>query len=81
MNWEAPITWTWAVTFYGAFIEGNMNQNNSGDIYHSTNLTVNESANNSTNNIAFGNQITFNSITKTIKSLNNSVFSIYNLKG
>lgn len=80
MKWEVPITGTGAVTFYGAFIEGNMNQNNSGDIYHSTNLTVNESANNSTNNIAFGNQIIFNSITKTIKSQNNSVFSIYNLK-
>jgi len=29
MSWEAPIIGTRAVTFYGTFIEGNMNQSNS----------------------------------------------------
>ena len=43
MDWEAPNSGTGSITFFGAFIEGNMDQTNSGDIYHSTTLTVNES--------------------------------------
>ncbi len=44
MDWEAPNSGTGAVTFFGAFMEGNMDQSNSGDIHHSTTLTVNEAA-------------------------------------
>ena len=43
MDWEAPNSGTGSITFFGAFMEGNLDQTNSGDIYHSTNLTVNES--------------------------------------
>jgi hypothetical protein len=43
MDWEAPNSGTGSITFFGAFMEGNMDQTNSGDIYHSTTLTVNES--------------------------------------
>ena len=42
MDWEAPNSGTGSITFFGSFIEGNMDQTNSGDIYHSTTLTVNE---------------------------------------
>ena len=44
MDWEAPNSGTGAITFFGAFMEGNMDQSNSGDIYHSTTLSVNEAA-------------------------------------
>ena len=44
MDWEAPNSGTGSITFFGSFIEGNMDQTNSGDIYHSTTLTVNEAA-------------------------------------
>ena len=44
MDWEAPNSGTGSITFFGAFMEGNMDQTNSGDIYHSTTLTVNEAA-------------------------------------
>ena len=43
MDWEAPSSGTGSITFFGAFMEGNMDQTSSGDIYHSTTLTVNES--------------------------------------
>ena len=79
MNWEAPNTGTGAVTFYGAFIEGNMNQNNSGDTYHSSNLTVSEAVINSVNNLSTQNDFIFNTANMTIES--NTIVSLHDIKG
>ena len=81
MDWEAPNTGTGAITFFGAFMEGNMDGGNSGDTYHSATFTVNEGIVNSTNNISSKNQIIFNSITKTVESLDKGKISVYSLEG
>ena len=77
MDWEAPNTGAGAVTFWGAFIEGNMNGANSGDIYHSANLTVNEAVGNSVNDLYVQNDFTFNTITKIIETIN--TVSVYDI--
>ena len=79
MDWEAPNTGTGAVTFWGAFIEGNMNGANSGDIYHSATLTVNEAVINSVNNLSEQNDFTFNTAKKTIES--NTIVSLHDANG
>ena len=79
MDWEAPNTGAGAVTFWGAFIEGNMNGANSGDIYHSATLTVNEAVVNSVNNLSTQNDFTFNTITKKIETIN--TVSVYDISG
>jgi len=79
MDWEAPNTGTGAVTLWGAFIEGNMNGTNSGDIYHSATLTVNEAVVNSVNDLSAQNDFTFNTITKKIKTIN--TVSVYDISG
>ena len=81
MDWEAPVSGTGAVTFYGAFIEGNMNQMNTGDTYHPAAFTVDEAIISSTNNIPSRSSIIFNSINKTIKLLNKAEISVYNIEG
>jgi len=81
MDWEAPNTGSGAVTFFGAFIEGNMNQMNSGDTYHSAVFTVDEAIISSANNMYSENPIIFNSITKIIESIDNSDLSVYSLEG
>jgi hypothetical protein len=81
MDWEAPNASTGPVTFFGAFMEGNMDGSNSGDTYHSATLTINEGVINSTNNMYSENPIIFNSITKKIELLDNSAISVYNLNG
>ena len=81
MDWEAPNSGTGSVTFYGAFMEGNMDGSNLGDTYHSATLTINEGVINSTNNMYSENPIIFNSITKKIELLDNSAISVYNLNG
>jgi len=77
MDWEAPNTGAGAVTFWGAFIEGNMNGANSGDIYHSATLTVNEAVGNSVNDLYVQNDFTFNTITKIIETIN--TVSVYDI--
>jgi hypothetical protein len=57
MDWEAPNSGTGSITFFGAFMEGNMDQTNSGDIYHSTTLTVNESTPSSIQDYAINKKI------------------------
>ena len=79
MDWEAPNTGAGAVTFWGAFIEGNMNGANSGDIYHSATLTVNEAVVNSVNDLSAQNDFTFNTITKKIETIN--TVSVYDING
>ena len=79
MDWEAPNTGAGAVTFWGAFIEGNMNGVNSGDIYHSATLTVNEAVINSVNNLSEQNDFTFNTAKKTIES--NTIVSLHDPNG
>ena len=81
MDWEAPNSGSGPVTFWGAFIEGNDEGNNTGDTYHSTDYSVEEGIINSLNKLYSENEIKFNSITKTIKSLDNALLSVYNLEG
>jgi hypothetical protein len=82
MNWEAPNTGTGNVTFYGAFMEGDMDGSNSGDTYHSATLTVQEGLGVSIdNNISSKNQFIFNSITKTIQLLANAEVYVYSIDG
>ena len=57
MDWEAPNSGTGSITFFGAFMEGNMNQTNSGDIYHPTTLTVNESTTSSIQDYAISKKL------------------------
>jgi len=79
MDWEAPNTGTGDVTFYGAFIAANGNGNNMGDTYHSTNLTVSEAIVNSVRNLSAQNDFTFNTVTKTIETIN--TVSVYDING
>ena len=79
MDWEAPNTGTGSITFYGAFIEGNLNGANTGDTYHSVNITVSESVTNSANDLTEQNYFTFNTITKEIKTIN--TVSVYDKSG
>jgi len=79
MDWEAPSSGTGSVTFYGAFLGANGDGSNSGDTYHSATFTVNEGLINSTNNISSNNQMTFNTITKTIES--KTILSVYDIRG
>ena len=79
MDWEAPNTGTGDVTFYGAFIAANANGNNMGDNYHSTNLTVNEAVVNSVSDLSAQNDFTFNTVTKTIETIN--TVSVYDISG
>ena len=81
MDWEAPVSGTGAVTFYGAFIEGNMNQMNTGDTYHPATFTVDETIISSANNTSSRSSIIFNSITKTIELLDKTEISVYNIEG
>ena len=79
MDWEAPSAGNGDITFYGAFIAANGNGQNTGDNYHSTNLTINEAAVNSVIDLSGVNDFTFNTITKNIES--NSNVSIYDISG
>ena len=79
MDWEAPNTGTGDVTFYGAFITANGNGNNMGDTYHSTNLTVSEAVVNSVSDLSAQNDFTFNTVTKTIETIN--TVSVYDISG
>ena len=79
MDWEAPNTGTGDVTFYGAFIAANANGNNMGDNYHSTNLTVSEAVANSVSDLSTQNDFTFNTVTKTIETIN--TVSVYEISG
>ena len=81
MDWEAPNIGTGAVTFYGSFMAANGDGTNSGDTYHSATVTVNEGVVNSINNISSKNQLTFNSITKTIQLLANAKVYVYSIDG
>ncbi|MEC9209599.1 MAG: choice-of-anchor V domain-containing protein [Bacteroidota bacterium] len=80
MNWEAPNSGTGPITFFGAFMEGNMDGSNSGDTYHSATLTISEIPV-STNDLSSKNQFIFNSITKTIQLLANAKVYVYSTDG
>ena len=79
MDWQAPTSGTGAVTFYGAYIGANGNNNNSGDTYHSASLTFDEAIVNSTINLSVKNDFIFNTLSKTIES--NTTISIYDISG
>jgi hypothetical protein len=79
MDWQAPSLGTGVVTFYGAYIGANGGNNNSGDTYHSKNLTFNEAIVNSTINLSVKNDFIFNTLSKTIES--NTTISIYDISG
>jgi hypothetical protein len=79
MDWQAPSLGTGAITFYGAYIGANGNNNNSGDTYHSASLTFNEAIVNSTINLSVKNDFIFNTLSKTIES--NTTISVYDISG
>ena len=79
IDWEAPNTGAGAVTFWGAFIEGNMNGANSGDIYHSANLTVNEAVINAVSDLTAKNDFIFNTVNKVIETINTVL--VYDING
>jgi hypothetical protein len=79
MDWQAPTLGTGAITFYGAYIGANGNNNNSGDTYHSASLTFNEAVVNSTINLSAKNDFIFNTLNKTIES--NTTISVYDISG
>ncbi len=79
MDWQAPTLGTGAITFYGAYIGANGNNNNSGDTYHSASLTFNEAIVNSTINLSVKNDFIFNTLSKTIES--NTTISVYDISG
>lgn len=82
-DWQAPgfASSTGSVTFYGAFIGANGDGQNTGDTYHSATLTVNETSNNTINNLTNQYDFFFNSKTKEIKLLKNQCLKIYNMDG
>ena len=81
-NWVAPTTGTGEITFYGTFIEANYPiGNNQGDFFAEATLSFNEATVNSIINLSKENNFTFNSVSKTIESLDNSALSVYNLEG
>jgi len=81
-DWQAPgfASSTGSITFYAGLIAANGDGSNSGDTYHSTTLTVNETASSTTNNIS-NNNFNFNSVTKEVVSSNNRKLFIYNIEG
>ena len=80
-NWVAPPAGTGDITFYGAFIEASYPiGNNQGDLYNIAEESFSEATLNSTINLS-ENSISFNSVTKIIKSKNNEELSIYNIEG
>jgi len=82
LTWEAPIAGTGEVTFYGAFIEGDYPiGNNQGDLFNEATESFNEATVNSTINLLKENDFTFNSVSKKIEVIGNSVLSVYNLEG
>ena len=80
VNWQAPSSGTGPITFYGGFIEGDGNGSNSGDIFHSTTLSINEGIVNEITNFK-DNNILFNSSNSTIRQSNNKQFTVFNING
>ena len=80
VNWQAPSSGTGPITFYGGFIEGDGNGGNSGDIFHSTTLSINEGTVNETTNFK-ANNIFYNASNSTIRQTNNKQFTVVNING
>ncbi len=80
MDWKAPSAGNiGGVTFYGGFIAANGNNNDNGDTFHATTLTVNEANTNTINNLVLNKNFTFNNNTKSI--IANSPISLYSING
>ena len=81
MDWTATTNNSGSTTFYAALIFANNNGNNNGDNVFTTSLAVNEEIVNALNDYSTKNKFTFNTITKTIESQDNSDLSVYNIGG
>ena len=79
LTWEAPMSGTGDITFYGAFIEGGYPIGNQGDLFNSTRVSFNEAIVNSTINLSEENNFTFNSANNTIETIN--TVSVYDING
>ena len=75
---KVPVKGRFRITLI-AFTSKTLDGSNSGDTYHSATFTVNEGLINSINNISSKNQMTFNTITKTIES--KTILSVYDIRG
>lgn len=82
-DWQAPgfPSSTGSVIFYAAFIGANGDGGNSGDTYHTANLTINETTATYTTNMINKRNFIFNPISKQIESINNNELFIYNTEG
>ena len=79
-NWVAPIAGTGEITFYGSFIEADYPiASNQGDLFNSTTLSFGEAIVNSVSNLSVQNDFTFNTVTKTIETIN--TVSVYDING
>jgi len=79
-NWVAPTTGTGEIAFYGTFIEAMYPiGNNQGDFFAEATLSFNEATVNSIINLSAQNDFTFNTVTKTIETIN--TVSVYDISG
>ena len=81
IDWQAPNSGTGTVNFYAAFIAANSDGQNSGDTWHSSNISITEDVVNSINEISKENQIIFNYLTKEINVNNLSEINVYSING
>ena len=71
-NWTAPVAGSGAVTFYGAFVVGNNNNSDSGDLTYKTTTSVSESVSTGVN------EVQANTNVLTVINLKNALQISYN---
>ena len=82
MGWTPTSSSIGNTTFYAALMFSNANGNNdSGDKIFTTSLMAEEAIVNTIHDYSTKNKFTFNTITKTIESIDNSEVLVYNMGG
>jgi len=79
MDWKPTANSNENTIFYAAIMFANANSNNNGDNIISTSLSVDEEVANGINDNTFENSFHYNSINKTIESINSTL--VYNING
>jgi hypothetical protein len=79
MDWIASTNTSGSTIFSAALLFANNNGNNNGDYTFTTSLTVNEEIVNAVNDLSLENDFTFNTVTKTIETIN--TVSVYDISG
>ena len=79
MDWTASTNTSGSTIFYAALLFANNNGNNNGDNTFTTSLSVNEEIVNAVNDLSLKNDFTFNTVNKTIETINTVL--VYDING